>query len=514
MTAQPATLQPGEIVRIRDERWLVVRHLSYANGTIVEVSGSDRTNRAVRARFVLPVETVDVLPSSRVPRVVRPVLWRHVARRALAEALSPGDVLRTIAAANVLVMPFQLEPALAVLRGLGSRVLIADEVGLGKTVQAALIVAELLDRLHDPHVLIVSPAGLRDQWRGELEHRFGIYAGYIDSATLARSGVRAAPGSNPWRSNPVVIASIDYVKRPEVLRALETAIWDAVVFDEAHALAGRSDRAAAAAALADRARILIMLSATPHSGDDVSFARLCDLGNLAHAFPLLAFRRTRRDVGITTSRRTMWLRVRPTSEETEMHAALIEYARRVWTRPGAFASGAQLAMTVLVKRACSSPASLARSIAHRLTMLGTAGISTARQPSLPLGDAGGDEEPTTLLIAAGLDDVEEERRCLLRVLEIARAASTRESKLRALSRLLRRAQEPTIVFTEYRDTLTQVTAILEERAVATLHGGLTATERADSLDRFTRGDARLLVATDAASEGLNLQQRCRLVVNL
>src|SRR5258706_4390674 len=99
------------------------------------------------------------------------------------------------------------------------------------------------------------------------------------------------------------------------MRSLEALTWDVVVFDEAHALAGRSDRAAAAAALARRARVVVMLTATPHCGDDEAFARLCALGDLGEAYPLRIFRRTRSDVGLPHGRRSILLKVRPTNDE-------------------------------------------------------------------------------------------------------------------------------------------------------------------------------------------------------
>jgi hypothetical protein len=89
-----------------------------------------------------------------------------------------------------------------------------------------------------------------------------------------------------------------------------------------------------------------------------------------------------------------------------------------------------------------------------------------------------------------------------------------ESKLAALRRLISRVSEPVIVFTEYRDTLREVSATLSDIETVQLHGGLTSRERKDVLDRFTDGNVRVLLATDAASEGLNLHKRCRLVINL
>lgn len=133
--------------------------------------------------------------------------------------------------------------------------------------------------------------------------------------------------------------------------------------------------------------------------------------------------------------------------------------------------------------------------------------------ALPLDDSG-DLEPGAELAAPGLEDRREEREHLAHVLHLARRAQMPESKLRVLARLLDRACEPAIVFTEYRDTLARVADHLRHHSPVTLHGDMTEAERRNAIDRFTRGDAGLLVATDAGSEGLNLHHRCRLVINL
>ena len=374
--------------------------------------------------FLLPFEAVDRLNVPGAPRLVHPSRWRHVARRVLADATPSWASLCAAARADLTLIPFQLEPALALARGDGCRFLIADAVGLGKTVQGGLMVAELLQRQPDARALVISPAALRDQWGDELRSRFRVDAEVLDAAGVARLTARLPAGVNPWSVQSVVITSIDYIKRPEVMRSLEPLIWDLAVFDEAHHLAGRSDRASAAGAIGNRSRALVLLTATPHSGDDEAFGRLCNVGNVKHAYPLLVFRRTRTDVGIATSRRTSLLRVRPAPAEAAMHAALTAYAR------------------------------------------------------------------------------------------LARVAAGAESKLAILHRLISRTTEPAIIFTEYRDTLRRIAAALEEVDAVQLHGGLTSRERADAVRRFTEGGARLLLATDAASEGLNLHHRCRLVINL
>ena len=511
MAATPL-LRPGHVIRARGESWVVDRHVAGTHGSVLEVRGRGPDNRGERASFLLPFELIERLPSSDAPRIVRPRTWRRMARSILAAGTPSSDALRSPARATLAVLPFQLEPVLAVTRGLASRVLIADEVGLGKTVQAGLIISELLERRPESHVLVVTPAGLRPQWQTELRERFTVEATLLDSASITRHA--AHWNGNPWSIPGVLLTSLDYVKRPEVVRGLEALVWDLVVFDEAHALAGRSDRAIAATMLAQRARTVVLLTATPHSGDGQAFSRLTSLGDFSNRFPLLVFRRTRLDVGMVTARRTVSIRVRPTPLESEMHRTLMSYARLVWTQSSAN-SGARLAMTVLTRRACSSAWSLARSVETRLRLLSVAGAPDLLQMPLAFDDSAGDDEsPLGELSSPGLPDPDEERRRLQHLRRLAEQAQAHESKLRALLRLLGRAREPAIVFTEYRDTLHQLSHLLRDFSPVLLHGGMTTSERQEMLRQFVSGDARLLLATDAASEGLNLHHRCRLVINL
>jgi hypothetical protein len=267
--------------------------------------------------------------------------------------------------------------------------------------------------------------------------------------------------------------------------------------------------------LARRGRTVVLLTATPHSGEDLAFNRLTSLGDFEHRFPLIVFRRTRFDAGLPTARRTISLRVRLTAAESQMHDALMAYARLVWRQSSATAAAARLAMTVLTRRACSSTWSLARSVETRLRLLSGDCPPDLLQLALPFdGFAADDDSPSAELGSPGLSDVDEERRWLERVLRLAEQAHAHDSKIRALRRLLRRAGEPAIVFTEYRDTLHQLAAHLRDLAPVLLHGGMPTNERQEAVEQFAGGKARLLLATDAASEGLNLHQRCRLVINL
>ncbi len=514
---QGAKLRPGDAVRIRGERWRVAAESAYDAASIIEVQGCDAFNRGIRARFILPFEPLESLrPSSVVPRVVGVARWRREACARLAAAVPYWTSLRAAAGSHLTIVPFQLEPALAMTRGDGCRFLIADDVGLGKTIQAGLIVAETVIRTPDARVLIVAPAGLRDQWRDELQSRFSLRPEVLDAGGIARAATHLGPGVNPWSVHSIAIASIDYIKRPDVMRSLEPLLWDVIVFDEAHTLSGRSDRAAAAAGLATRSRCVVMLTATPHSGDDDAFARLCELGDLNGEFPMIRFRRTRADVGLPHGRRSIVLRVRPTTAESAMHAALADYTRLIASdsEGTVFAPAAGLVAAVLMRRASSSASSLARSLERRIALLAENAASGREQLALPFVSPDDDEEPGAELGIAVLRRAEDERRWLDRLLSLAREASRCESKPRALQRLLRRANQPALVFTEYRDTLQHLAAVLADFKPLQLHGGLTGSERRRTLRHFNEIEGSLLLATDAASEGLNLQHRCRLVVNL
>jgi hypothetical protein len=265
---------------------------------------------------------------------------------------------------------------------------------------------------------------------------------------------------------------------------------------------------------------VVLVTATPHAGDTASFESLCAVGRLSPEDDLVVFQRSRRNVGIETRRHVRLLPIRPTLDERHLHLLLERYTRRVWRESAADdRRDARLAMIVLRKRALSSARSLARSIRHRLDLLEAAPGDGVFQLTLPLDDPAGelderDAAPAAALAAPGLSDRVCERTLLNDILQTAARASLAESKVHALRRLLRRTREPAIVFTEYRDTLLFLHGELHAAGpVAVLHGGLGRAARRRAETDFTSGRARLLLATDAAGEGLNLHARCRLVVN-
>lgn len=481
------------------------------------LSRSEEADRTLLLPFDRPVGTNRATPLA----VVRPRRWLHAVKRAAALSHPPGG-LTAAAACDLQLHPDQLEPALAMLRHGVTRVLVADAVGLGKTIQAALVLSELSSASDTFRGLVLAPAGLLAQWSGELSARFSLRAEVADAAWLVRAARDLPPGLNPWTLPRLYLSSFDFVKRPEVLQSLEDIHWTIVVVDEAHGASAGTARRAAVHAAAVRATRVLLLTATPHNGDPDRFDALCRIGEApAEGDPLMIFQRSRSDAGSAGARRTVLLPIRPTGDEQRMHRLLDAYTSCLWREASRRGDDrARLAAVVLRKRALSSAGSLETSVRRRMALLAQRDAPLEYQPGLPLApdaddsECQQDEEPGALLSAPGLADASREHRWLASIGDRAHAAAPAESKIGALIRLLRRLRRPAIVFTEFRDTLQRLCAAAGAAGidVVALHGGLSPSERSDAQRRFQRGRL-VLMATDTASEGLNLQHGCHVVVH-
>lgn len=512
------SLQPGWRVVARGDTWSVDTVTEFRGCAAVRLRGPSGVSAVTPRTLLTPFDRLRRIDASSGIAILRPRRWLHELR-AMGAASHPFGGLRFAAASRIDILPYQLDPALAVARG-AVRVMIADAVGLGKTVQAGLILNELAGRgvrSGSFRALVAAPAGLREQWGRELAEHFSIAATVAGAGWLSQMGRDLPAGVNPWVLPGIYISSFDFLKRPEVLRPLEEVTWDALVVDEAHNVSIGTARRAAIHDIALRARRVVLLTATPHAGDALQYDALCRIGESDAAAPLITFRRTRQGAGSAPRRRSVLLAVRLSSRERRMHRLLDAYTARVCGEARLRGDPrARLAAVVLRKRALSSAASLAASASKRLDLL--AGITgpAERQLLLPLCDEDGldDDEPDGILAVPGLTDAAEERRLLREIADTARAAAGDESKTRVLIRLLSRAGEPAIVFTEYRDTLARLQQVLAAAGLraAAMHGGQAPAERAAIQQAFNERGV-VLLATDAAAEGLNLQARCRTVVH-
>lgn len=514
MSSDSQALAVGARVRVRGDAWTVLSVTPHGECQSLRLAGSGRFNSGHSRTLLLPFDRPQASALSSRVRATTPRRWAHHVRRALLSA-HPFGGLRGTTAARFDLLPFQLEPALAILRHARKRVLIADDVGLGKTIQTGIILNELTAAGDSFRALIVSPAGVREQWQQELRARFGVPSTLADTLWLAQSARDLPSDVNPWGLPGVFVASLDLVKRPETLRALEDVTWDLLVIDEVHGLGSGSARLAAGRALGIRSRHVVLLTATPPDSDPPHFSAIADIGRLPGGEPITEFRRTRSDAGIPTRRKSILLGVRLSRTEQQMHRLLDRYTTLVWNQSGNREDArARLAAVLLRKRALSSATSLALSVRRRMLLLGAGAPSIEQQLLLPLDeDPLQDHAPDHVIGAQGLDDAKLEREWLEEIVSVADLASLRESKLRFLLRLLARMREPAVVFTEYRDTLAMIASALPRSlSPVVLHGGLTPRERAMAQRAFHQSGA-LLLATDAASEGLNLHHRCRVVIH-
>ncbi len=422
--------------------------------------------------------------------------------------------------ADVALHPHQLEPLAAILAG-ARRVLLADEVGLGKTIQAGLVLAELHARLPAMRALVLVPAALRQQWTDELTSRFGLPVSAADREMFDRDRRTAWRGDSPWLRAGATIASLDFLKQRHVQDALPRAPWDVAIVDEAHDACGDSERHAGCAAILQRARRVLLLTATPHSGDEARYARLMALGALPGlADPLVVFRRTRADLAWPSQRRVRWTAVAPSPPEAAVLEVLLQFERRVLDRERTRPGSALLLLSVFRKRALSTMTALDRSLVRRQDWLRQAsGQATDAwtQPRLAFDDEAdgfGEDERAGLSAAIDLPP-DQERAWLGRLQTLARAAVGSDSKVAHVVRLAARTREPIVVFTEFRDSVMWLRSRLAAvRSVAVLHGGQSPAERSRELAAFLDGRASILAATDVAGQGLNLQRRARWVVSL
>lgn len=278
---------PGMRLEIRDAEWRLFR-LDHASdgGYVLHCTGLSELVRGHEASFLTRLETSI--------RVLAPE------KTALIDDLSPGfragllnldTQLRATAPADDAVqlghmgamdtLDFQLEPTRQALRQPRQRILIADAVGLGKTLEAGILTSELIHRGRGKRILVLAVKSMLAQFQQEFWNRFTIPLTRLDSVGLARARRNIPSNHNPFHYYDRAIVSIDTLKQDlEYRHYLEQAYWDIIIIDEAHNVAERgshSQRARLARLLATRSDTLIMLSATPHDGKAESFASLVNM---------------------------------------------------------------------------------------------------------------------------------------------------------------------------------------------------------------------------------------------
>jgi ERCC4-related helicase len=552
----PHQIAPGAHIELRDAVWRVERVDLTSTGTqawrCVGVSEIVRDQQAVfleeyepRVRVLDPRET----------HLVRDTSSQHRAGLLYIESLlrdlpPPDDGLYVGHKAAMDLLEFQLQPAWLALSRPRQRILIADGVGLGKTLEAGILLAELIRRGRGRRILVATTKAMLIQFQKEMWGRFTIPLVRLDSIGLARIRAEIPSHHNPFYYYDKTIMSIDTLKQNSWFRThVENAHWDVVVIDEAHNVASRgskdSQRANIAQTLSANCDSLILLSATPHDGRPESFASLMNmLDPTAIANPSdytkdeiqgLYVRRFRRDVKEQLARYSCEdpeveeLHATASAEEEEAFEQLVGLQLPVLDEG---AKGGILFKTGLTKALFSSPSACLEQLRSPLRRKRVAEAI----PDTVLRQLRDKEMTTTseaLDSAAAYWRGEPMEADLLALSDLARAIEAitpeRFSKYMKLLETideigwtLRRAKtDRLVIFTERRQTLSFLAEHLgrdlglADGQLAILHGGLSDVAQNEIVEGFGKEKAktRVLLATDVASEGLNLHYLCHRLIH-
>jgi ERCC4-related helicase len=521
----------GAQIIVRDEVWLIRSSTSTTHdGDKIRAVGVSGLVRDQEATFFTGLEDVQLLRPEET-RLVADSSSQFRAGRLFLEAVLRRTPLpqseRRLAMADKFLLkanPYQQRPAEMALANLRPRLLVADVVGLGKTLEIGLTFAELIRRGRGERILVVTPQQVLDQFQRELWTRFAIPLIRLDSVGIQRIQREIPAGRNPFTYFKRVIVSIDTLKSVGKYRHhLQNIHWDAVVIDESHNLFGGSSfRAQLAKVLAPRTDALLLASATPHNGDRTSFAELIDLldpaaianrdsyqpADIEHLY----IRRTKISPEVRDHVQDNWadrgpsvpIRCRATPVEERIFAELTEH----WLAEGSQLSAGgdrRLFPYNLMKSFLSSHRALGDTVTARLKTL--AGNATER-------------------------DTEPERVALERLRDLTEEVTDDDSaKLAALVTKLQEigvgpgSPARVVVFSERVPTLKWLAAVLPgrlrfrgkaaEQAVQVLHGGVSDQQEQEILERFRLASTpvRVLLTGDLASEGVNLHDQCHHLIH-
>lgn len=597
--------EPGQIVSVRGATWAVtdvqqqrlprsaqddaVQQLQHA--VTLQSMAEDRFGEELRVVWELEPGR-KVSPPQSLPETLDSEKFDDPSRlAAFIDALRWGAVtsaddrkLQAPFRSGAMVEHYQLEPLVRALRAPRVNLLLADDVGLGKTIEAGLVMQELFLRHRARTAIVVCPAGLTFKWQEEMAEKFGLDFTIINSETMR--DVRRTHGvhANPFTLFPRIIVSMSWLPGVRAQRQLRDAFhtssrgasrftYDVLVVDEAHHVApsaparrdklGRaqgyavdSHRTRAVRDLAERCEHRLFLSATPHNGYTESFTALLEMIDPQRfvrgaaldekALEEVTVRRLKRDIeGRFAPREVRALPYEPTSSESEAYERLLRFTKRRDKAVSSSESGRaakDMATLLLKKRFFSSPVAFAQTLdVYRQTRTGSLSGGFSRLYDEVVGvDADEAEE----------GKVEQQEMQTLQKTKNAIPALTAEdhtdlawlsewghkydarpdARLESLLSYLKATccpdgtwlNERVVVFTEYLDTLVWIRDILRQKGweserIDVIDGSTESEQRELIRERFnehpSKEPIRILLATDAAGEGIDLQHYCHRLVN-
>jgi superfamily II DNA or RNA helicase len=551
MNAPTPEFLPGSLVAARGREWIVLPESDTHTLRLRPLGGGERDETLI----YLPLERPGTVGPATFPWPSVAQARNHSASQLLLDALqlklrSGAGPFRSFG--NIAVEPraYQLVPLLMALKQPVVRLLVADDVGIGKTIEGALIARELLDRGEVQRMTVLCPPHLCEQWQRELAERFHIAAVVVRSNTADRLERDLPPGTSVFHAHPYTVVSLDYIKSERRREAFQRFCPEFVIVDEAHTCTqagqGRQQRYQLLKGLAaDAARHLVLLTATPHSGDEEAFFNL--LGLLRTDFTQLKdlpagqrsdlredlsrhFVQRRRpdiaewqDTSMFPDRKSAEITYKLTGAWGQLFNDVLAYARELVERSEGQGLREQRmnwwAALALLRCISSSPAAAVNALRTRLQgALGEA--DGAEATSLEEFEAqasdrvldGTDDALSTDDIEPGAQTEDSQRLQELMTSAAALAGQQNDPKLAKLQEhvglLLKDGFQP-VVFCRYIATAHYLAAALQEKfksaTVKAVTGELTPDEREAAVDQLGESESRVLVATDCLSEGINLQ---------
>ncbi|GAB4245451.1 MAG: helicase-related protein [Thermoleophilia bacterium] len=574
------TFAVGSLVRARGREWVVLPEsesdllvLRPLGGTEDEVIGILPALEPVEpATFALP----DPRDRAQIGDYRSARLLRDAVRLGFRSSAGP---FRSFGAIGVEPRPYQLVPLLMALKLAPVRLLIADDVGIGKTIEAGLIAKELLARGEVERLAVLCPPALAEQWQKELAEKFHIEAELVLASTAARLERNLSSISESlFDRYPFVVVSTDFIKNPRRMEEFKNACPELVIVDEAHTCASAADGRSAqiqrhrlvAGLAADKARHLILVTATPHSGKEEAFRSLLgfldedflqlplELGgdhNRAHRRRLARHfvQRRRGDIRHYLHEDTPF----PEREELEetyklspeykkLFARVLRYARETVTDAATDRRRQRVrwwSALALLRSLASSPAAAAATMRTRAAAADTDTVEEAdeigRRTVMDLmdadsaegsdlipgadaeeGDPIGDAVSAAASAAATAATPSARRRLLEMAREAERLQGAEDAKLQKavtlVAELLEQGYRP-IVFCRFIPTADYVAEVLrralKDTDVASVTGTLPPAEREERVLALSGHERRVLVCTDCLSEGINLQEHFDAVVH-
>jgi len=496
------------------------------NVDTVEIYGADEILSSLEARM---------------PDYSKGVILNSIARM-LHLAYSNNKIL-SLSNSRTGILAHQVESTYVVINALNHRYILADEVGLGKTVEAGLVIKELIYRYSYRRIMVAAPASLLVQWQHELEEKFCEHFDICDRKYLDRVR-REHPGENPWSRMEKIICSLDFIKNEKFREELAASEWDGVIFDEAHRIRRDAQSGTilydAAEIISGRTKSLLLLTATPFRGKleelfflvrlvdknlfgpyNSFYEEFCtpdaDLSILRKKLSSVLLRRTKREIGGFTKRHARTIRFELYPDERLLYDETTRYVAEEFNRAMQTENRAVgFIMTVFQKLLDSSSCALRSALVNRKkTLLHVLERTQAVVSASDLFDAEDleailDEEENFAdadSVQKSVDELREEISTIDRLIALAQEIKKdkKGEKLRKMIEGLKRdGYKKFLIFTQFRTTQDYLKELLKIYKVEVFNGSMDKDSKERAIENF-KNEYEILICTEAGGEGRNMQ---------